>query len=471
MNVQFFTLPGTMLVAAVLAVAALAEETDDPILSAGPFTITKLDNEPYLQPAPTLTYKEKGVFERGRVAFDKKWVVFPSIGGDWGLGPTFIADKCVACHIGGGRGNIPANGKDQLFSALVRLSIPGTDEHGGPKPHPNYGDQFQNAGLMGKDIRDHAEGDRAPPEGDVYVDWNEKETAFADGEVVKLRSPKVRFENLTFGPLGDDIQTSLRLTQPVFGLGLFEAVPEATLLEVAKQQAAKGFKGKPNYVRDHINKKQALGRFGWKANVPTLRQQIAAAFLGDIGVTSEVFIDDNCPPVQKQCLAFTPNNRPELVNNDWNELELWSRGLAVPARRNVTDADFKRGEQLFDRAQCSVCHVPTMKTAAQFPPLPQLANVTFHAYTDLLLHDMGEDLSDGRPDFQAGPREWRTAPLWGLGLSQSVNGSTLMLHDGRARNAIEAILWHGGEAEASREAFRKMAKIDRDALLKFLNSI
>ena len=143
----------------------------------------------------------------------------------------------------------------------------------------------------------------------------------------------------------------------------------------------------------------------------------------------------------------------------------------MPARRNVTDPDFKRGEALFDEAKCSVCHVPTMKTAAEFKSLPQLANQIFHAYTDLLLHDMGEGLSDGRPDYQAQPSEWRTPPLWGLGLSETVTGSTAMLHDGRARNATEAILWHGGEAEASKETFRKMTKADREALLKFLDSI
>jgi CxxC motif-containing protein (DUF1111 family) len=147
------------------------------------------------------------------------------------------------------------------------------------------------------------------------------------------------------------------------------------------------------------------------------------------------------------------------------------QGLAVPARRGINDPEVRRGEKLFAEAKCAVCHVPEMKTAATFPPLPQLANQTFRAYTDLLLHDMGEELADGRPDFKAGPRDWRTPPLWGLGLSQTVSGSTAMLHDGRARNVAEAILWHGGEAEVSGEAYRNMSKADREALVRFVESI
>jgi CxxC motif-containing protein (DUF1111 family) len=459
-----------ILVSAAVGVAQSAEG-DEATLSAGSFTLNRADAEAYAEPAPVLDYKQQQVFMRGRVHFNMKWVLFPSLGGEWGLGPTFIADKCSECHIRGGRGHPPAAATDEPMSLLVRLSLPGVNEHGGPKPHPNYGDQFQNRGLMGKDEYNHGKGDRAPPEGDLFIDWTEHEVAFADGEKVMLRQPKLRFERLTFGPLGDDIQTSARLANPIYGLGLLEAVPEQTILELAKQQAAQGFKGKPNYVWDHINKKPALGRFGWKANVPSVRLQIALAFHGDIGVTSSIFIEENCPPIQEQCVKFTPNNRPELVDKNWDELEFWTLGLAVPARRNVLDADFKRGEKLFEEAKCSSCHVPMLKTAAEFPTLPQLANQVFHAYTDLLVHDMGAGLADGRPDFEAGPSEWRTPPLWGLGLSETVTGSTAMLHDGRARNAIEAILWHGGEAEGPREVFRNLEKPDREALLKFLNSI
>ena len=462
---------GALAVTLGLAALAFAEDQTDPTLSAGDFTLKRADATAFSEPAPVLTYKQQQTFMRGRQHFNQKWVIFPSLGGDWGLGPTFIADKCSGCHIGGGRGMMP-KADEEPVGVLIRMSIPGTGEHGGVKPHPAYGDQFQNQGLTGKDEYNHGKGDRVPPEGTVYIDWEDVGIVeLADGEKVSLRKPKPRFDKLTFGPIGEETMLSLRFTPPIFGMGLLEAVPEEILLGIAKKQIEQGMSGRPNTVWDHYTKQTRMGRFGWKANVPSIRMQIALAYLGDIGATTSVFIENNCTSVQALCLAATPNNRPEVIDVNWDELEFWTQGLAVPARRNVNDPDFKRGEALFDEAKCSVCHVPTMKTAEEFKPLPQLANQTFHAYTDLLLHDMGEGLSDGRPDYQAEPREWRTPPLWSLGLSETVTGSTSMLHDGRARNATEAILWHDGEARISRDAFRDMAKADRDALLKFLNSI
>ena len=466
---------GNIAIAIGLGIASLVyadgDTPNDPTLSAGDFTLKRADAEAFAEPAPVLTYKQQQTFMRGRQHFNQKWVIFPSMGGDWGLGPTFIADKCSACHIGGGRGVMPT-AEQEPVGVLIRLSVPGKDPHGGVKPHPTYGDQFQNQGLTGKDEYNHGKGDRVPPEGTVYIDWEDVSVvAFSDGEKVSLRKPKPRFDKLTFGPFGTETMMSLRFTPPIFGMGLLEAVPEQTLLDIAEKQTQQGISGRMNIVWDPYLKQIRKGRFGWKANVPSIRMQIALAFHGDIGATTSLFIEDNCTPVQDLCLASTPNNRPEVVDVNWDETEFWTHGLAVPARRNVDDPDFKRGEALFDQAKCSVCHVPTMKTAEEFKQLPQLANQTFHAYTDLLIHDMGEGLSDGRPDYDAGPTEWRTPPLWGLGLSKIVTGSTSMLHDGRAANATEAILWHGGEAEPSREAFRKMAKVDRDALLKFLNSI
>jgi CxxC motif-containing protein (DUF1111 family) len=310
-----------------------------------------------------------------------------------------------------------------------------------------------------------------PGEAQLYLDWEEQTVAFADGETVSLRRPKLRIENLAYGPLGEGAMLSMRIAQPLVGLGLLEAVPERTLLAIAREQRSQGVNGRPNYVRDDVNDRTSLGRFGWKANQPSIRQQIAAAALGDMGLTTRMYRAQNCPPVQHLCAIQTPGNDPELAFTDWDELELWTRGLAVPVRRNAADPDVMRGEAAFLQAGCGVCHVPTLRSAEKFPALPALAAQTFHPYTDLLLHDMGEGLADGRPDFAAGPRDWRTPPLWGLGLSATVNGSTAMLHDGRARNATEAILWHGGEAAAAREAFRTLSKAQREALLRFLDSI
>jgi CxxC motif-containing protein (DUF1111 family) len=216
--------------------------------------------------------------------------------------------------------------------------------------------------------------------------------------------------------------------------------------------------------------KTAVGRFGLKANHPTLRQQIAAAFIGDLGLSNDLFPEQNCPPIQKTCKEMMFAGNPEITAQRLTAVESYLRTLAVPARRNADDPQVVRGAQVFEAARCAVCHVPQLQTG-EFPAAPVLANQTIRPYTDLLLHDMGEDLADRRPDYRAGGSEWRTPPLWGLGLSEKVNGHGALLHDGRARNAAEAILWHGGEAAVSRDAFRAMPKTDRDALLAFLASL
>lgn len=463
-----------MILVALVGTGAFAGGADaipEKALSAGSFTVSRFDVDAFTEPAPGLTYAQRERFLRGRHHFNHRWVQFPSLGGDWGLGPTFITNKCVNCHVGAGRGRPPESISEAPVSVLVRLSVPGDGPNGGPRPHPNYGDQIQNAGLMGQDRDDTFLGDRVPPEAEVFIQWLMSIETCADGEQVELRRPELRWGRLWFGPIGESTMTSIRVAQPIHGLGLLEAVPEADLLSIAEWQHSLGFNGRTNRVRDDIAKRDAVGRFGWKANQPSLAQQIAAAYGGDLGVTSSLYPDGNCPPVQSECAAQPPGNQPELIDNDWFEITFWEQSLAVPARRNTDDPSFDRGEKLFGEAQCAVCHVPQLITADVVPHLPIAANQKVRAYTDLLLHDMGEGLSDGRPDFQAGPRDWRTPPLWGLGLSSTVSGSTAMLHDGRARNATEAILWHGGEATGAREIFRHMSKQDREALLFFLNSI
>ena len=453
--------------ASAAGLAAFAAVDD----SAKAVTSPRADRDAYVQPLPSLDRKQLQAFQRGRKHFDKTWGAVTSLDFEWGLGPTFNATSCLECHVGGGRGRAPDGDDEPLLSMLVRISMPGQGPHGEPVPHAAYGDQLQTTGLAGPfpDFAYHTA--PVPPEAALRIEWKEQVVSYADGEAARLREPRLRIDRLAFGPLPEGTMTSLRIAQPLHGLGLLEAVPEQTLRDIAQAQRAHGLNGRLNIVRDDVNDRMSPGRFGWKANQPSLRQQIAAASLADMGLTSRLYRAQNCPPAQTLCAMQTPGNDPELVVTDWDELELWSRALAVPAQRNVDDAQVQRGARLFEQARCALCHVPTMRTAESFPPLPQLAGRTIHPYTDLLLHDMGEVLADGRPDFQAGGRDWRTPPLWGLGLSETVNGSGALLHDGRARNAAEAILWHGGEAYASREAFRTMSKADRQALLAFLNSI
>ena len=452
--------------------AGTVDEVPDAALTAGPFTTLESGPGSFMVPVVTLTKTKTAVFAEGHHQFNEPWVVAPDPSGVWGLGPTFNEDRCSQCHERNGRARAPRERELAVRGMLIRLSIPGTSAEGGPLPHPVYGDQLQNRGMAGA----------VPPEGQAIFAYGEREVRFDDGETIRLRVPRVTFMQLAFGPLGDSTMTSPRIAPAMVGLGLLEAVPEAALLDIARHQEAHGISGRPNIVWDVERGTKVIGRFVWKANQPTLRQQVAAAFHGDIGATTFLFPDENCPPAQKACRelpaaiqcsglgackgdAFVPEVIPSRLDN----ITFYMHALAVPARRNVDDPQVRQGGKLFDQAKCAVCHVPVLQTA----PINGLSTtgITIRPYTDLLLHDMGKDLADHRPDFEADGREWRTSPLWGIGLLQTVNGHTDLLHDGRARNVVEAILWHGGEAEASREMFRAMRKAERDALVRFVESL
>ena len=448
--------------ATLVAGAALTLAAEAPITaqSGGAFTVAEESALAYSLPGRALDTAQLERFAYGRQEFHQRWVVLAVIGGKWGRGPTSNGEICIDCHAGNGRGRAPESAKEALVSMVVRLSIPGKNEQGGPLPHPSYGDQLQNQGELG----------RVFPEGDAFIAWSEHEERLADGSRVTLRTPRLAFTNLSFGAIGTDVMTSPRIAPPVFGAGLLDAVAEDTLIETARRQKESGFDGKPNYVWDAEKQTTAIGRFGWKANQPSLKQQNASAFLNDMGVTTSLFKHENCPDVQVACRKRPTGMVPEQPDRAFNDLLFYTRTLGVPMRRRAEDPIALHGEKLFTQLQCAVCHTPEMKTG-EYPALPQLAHQIIHAYTDLLLHDMGEGLADGRPDFLAGPRDWRTPPLWGIGLNAKVNGNTSLLHDGRARNLTEAILWHGGEAERSRETFREMLPADREALLAFLNSL
>ena len=454
---------GLMSFIIVMTASLLVKNASSQVIKSSPKAIAP--NAVYMQPVQGLSHEQLQKFKAGEKQFRAPWVVFPLLGGEWGLGPTFLANSCVGCHLQGGRGRTNDAGDAVVFQQLLRLSLPGEGADGGPKPHPHYGDQLQvfavNVGLK-ENLK--------PAEAELIIEWIPEVVTLGDGSKVELRKPKIRIEKPNFGEIGSEVMTSLRNTQAVYGMGYLEAVSEADILAIAKAQQAQGLNGRPNYVRDDINKRVSLGRFGWKANQPSIKQQIAAAFHGDMGVTSSLYIEENCPEIQKACRAMPPGNKPELLDYAWDELTFWSVAVDAPAPRNTDSDIFKRGKDLFEKAQCHSCHLPELKTST-YPLMPHIANKTFSAYTDMLLHDMGEYLADGRPDFKAGPRDWRTAPLWGLGVSAQVNGSTNLLHDGRARNVLEAILWHGGEAKKSRDAFSGFSKEEREALITFVNSI
>lgn len=431
-------------------------------LAGGETTVFDAGSRAFMLSARNLDDAHESAFFVGNSFFNKNWVIAPSsTTARDGLGPTFNARSCSGCHFKDGRGRPPLTEDEPLLSMLVRLSVPGEGPNGAPLDEPNYGGQLQGDAIPG-----------VPIEGRVLVTWVETAGAYSDGETYSLRSPTLTFTDLAYGPMAADVLTSVRVAPHMVGLGLLEALDEATILAFADpdDEDGNGVSGRPNYVWDPLSESVVIGRFGWKANQPGLRQQNAGAFLGDIGITSSVHEQQNCPPSQAECTAAVAGGEPELSDDLLDDITTYSRLLAVPARRDVDAPQVLEGREQFHALGCADCHVPQLHTGT-LDGFPEVSDQTIWPYTDLLLHDMGDGLADGRPDFEADGREWRTPPLWGIGLFSVVNDHTFYLHDGRARNLAEAVLWHGGEAEAAKQAFVEADASDRAALLEFLESL
>jgi CxxC motif-containing protein (DUF1111 family) len=403
------------------------------------------------------------LFVSGNSLFRTNWVTAPaSVQSLDGLGPVFNAISCGSCHFKDGRAAPPNSSEDALNGLLFRLSVPGQGTHGAPLGDPTYGGQLQDKAILG-----------VQSEAKVRVVYEEISGSYADGETWSLRRPHYEFFGLNFGDFAPGMTYSPRIAQQIPGLGLLENVPEAAILEFADENDGNGdgISGRPNYVWDVALQQTVLGRFGWKANQPNLRQQTAGAFNGDIGITSSLFPDDHLTPAQLALYPGLPNGgSPELSDEQLLRVVIYIKTLSVPARRNWEAQEVLLGKAVFKQLNCASCHRPDLLTG-NGNSIPALDGQSIHPYTDLLLHDMGDGLADNRPDFLATGNEWRTPPLWGIGMVQTVNGHTNFLHDGRARNLEEAILWHGGEAEASKLAFTKRSKKERQALLTFLESL
>jgi CxxC motif-containing protein (DUF1111 family) len=430
--------------------------------SGGEGTTFTVGRNAFAQAAENLVGARRDAFFDGNSLFNRNWTTAPaSTSATDGLGPTFNARSCSACHFKDGRGRPPLSEDEPMTSMLLRLSVPGTDAHGGPKPEPTYGGQLNPFGILG-----------VPGEGDARVVTELTTGRYDDDNSYELSVPSYELRDLAYGPLEPDTLVSPRTAPQMIGLGLLQAIDEADLLALADPDDANhdGISGRPNRVWDEGSRSLVLGRFGWKANQPRLEQQNSGAFLGDIGITSPLFGQENCTEAQPECLAALSGGSPEIDAVHVAQVDYYSKYLAVPARRDLGDAEVRQGEALFGELGCGGCHTPTFKTGV-VDDSPELSSQTIHPYTDLLLHDMGDELADGRPDFEADGNEWRTPPLWGIGLFQDVNDHTRYLHDGRARNLEEAVLWHGGEAAATTRAFKALAASERTALLRFLGSL
>jgi CxxC motif-containing protein (DUF1111 family) len=444
----------TRLVAAL--VAALGVGAAEPLtllpsrLSAGAATVNDATADAFGQPSPLLDAAGLRQFFVGNSLFNQTWVSAPSsVTERDGLGPLFNARSCSGCHLKDGRGGPPPPGQP-LATMLVRVS-----------GEPVYGDQIQGDALPG-----------VAPEAEIFVEWEDVPGRYDDGERYVLRRPRLRFERLGYGPLAPGAKLSPRVAPAMIGLGLLESVPEGDVLAASDPDDADGdgISGRPNRVPASGRAEWLLGRFGWKAEQPTVRQQVAGALNGDLGLTTSLFPRENSTSLQPALAGVPSGGSPEVSERALAALTLYASSLGVPARRELASPEVRRGEALFAELGCAGCHAPELRTA----PLAGAHGVrreTIHPYTDLLLHDLGEALADDRPVFAASGREWRTPPLWGLGLLRTVSGRVELLHDGRARSAAEAVLWHDGEAARAKQAFLASSRDRRAALLAFLESL
>ncbi|KPN93609.1 di-heme oxidoredictase family protein [Pseudomonas nunensis] len=440
--------------------------------SGGSATVRKTDQNAFSLPSANLPPSRRVDFSVGNSFFRSPWVIAPSTTtARDGLGPLFNTNACQNCHIKDGRGHPPTPDANNAVSMLVRLSIPDAPAYAkvieqlGVVPEPVYGGQLQDMSVPG-----------VAPEGKVRVDYTPVPIRFKDGTEVELRKPTLQITQLGYGPMHPDTRFSARVAPPMIGLGLLEAIPDEAILANAEAQAKEknGIAGRPNKVWDDAQQKTVLGRFGWKAGQPNLNQQNVHAFSGDMGLTTSLRPFDDCTDAQTACKQAPngngPNGEQEVSDNILRLVLFYSRNLAVPARRDVGTPQVLAGKNLFFQAGCQSCHTPKYTTAANAAE-PELANQVIRPYSDLLLHDMGDGLADNRSEFQASGRDWRTPPLWGIGLTQAVSGHTQFLHDGRARNLLEAVLWHGGEASAAQQQVLSFNAEQRSALLAFLNSL
>lgn len=429
----------------------------------------------FSQPSGNISFEDQLGFRVGNGLFRKLWVSSPSstLASD-GLGPLYNARSCQRCHIKDGRGHPPRNADDGSISMFLRVSIPGPPDaiaaqiegYLATLPDPTYGTQMQDFAVQGH-----------KSEYRLAITYTEQSVTLADGTQVSLRHPTYTAADLGYGPLHPDAMLSPRVAPQMIGLGLLEAIPAADILASADpdDRDGDGISGRPNVVWSVEFDRPMLGRFGLKAGNPTVLQQSAGAFAGDIGISTPLFpaAAGECTAAQTLCQngphGDGDDRGTEIDAEGLDFVALYSRNLAVPARPKAHDPHVLKGKRVFYETGCTACHTPSFVTH-RLQDQPEQSFQLIWPYSDMLLHDMGPALADNRPEARATGQEWRTAPLWGIGRTKQVSGHTYFLHDGRARSLLEAVLWHGGEAQAQRDAVVAMPTADRAALIAFLES-
>lgn len=426
-------------------------------LPGGDTTNTRLfGRNSFTPPAQNLSDEAELAFYSGNAFFNQAWIEAPaSTTARDGLGPLFNARSCSSCHPRDGRGEPPDDGEGPLGALLLRLSV---ELDGNVVEEPVYGEQLQDQANPGIVV-----------EATPIVRWESQTGEYPDGSPYELIAPTFTFTELGYGPMHEDVLISPRIAPQVIGLGLLEAIPESRLLELSDPEDDDGDGISGRIQRVSFNGQVEVGRFGWKGDAANVEHQVAAAFSGDMGLTSPPISTDDCTEAQTVCNETVNGGDPEVDEGVFERIVIYTSAVAVPARRKANDATILKGKALFREVGCDDCHTPKHTTGPG--RLPAFEDQLIWPYTDLLLHDMGDGLADQRPVGQADGREWKTPPLWGLGLVEAVNGHTRFLHDGRARSLEEAILWHGGEGEPSRNKFTSLDATDRQSLLAFVRDL
>lgn len=462
----------SLLASSVYITAAHASEQNPRM--GGATTVKQSDRNAFSRPAANLSPLRQLDFKVGNSFFKAPWVMAPSsTTARDGLGPLFNTNACQNCHVKDGRGIVPNSNPaldaktEAAVSLFLRLSRPAKTEEDkqmqakyGPLNDPIYGGQLQNFATT-----------RIAPEGEMRLTYSSQIITYPDGHTTELQVPHYQPINLAYGHASAGLETSPRIAPQMIGLGLLELLSEEQILANADpdDKNSDGISGRANRVWDVQTNSTQLGRFGWKAGQPNLKQQNSGAFAGDMGLTTTLHGGTDCTDAQP-CDLSASGGEPEVTEKTLNHVTFYTQHLGVPAQRDYKSADVKAGYQLFNQVGCQQCHVESW-TTAKAKDRPELSNQKFRPFTDMLLHDMGVELADNRPEFLANGQEWRTPPLWGMSLNKVVTGQENYLHDGRARNLEEAILWHGGESETVKQSFMQLKDSERQQLIRFLESI
>ncbi|CAN5570787.1 di-heme oxidoredictase family protein [soil metagenome] len=424
-------------------------------------------------PLPALAGAELALHMDGDALFEKKFNT------ESGVGPAFNAQTCVSCHARDGRGSLPVIPFGQTVvrlgsteAILLRISL---ENSSGSKLVPGFTEQLFHRGVY--DLRPDAPGSG---QADIDMSYATSTFTYPDGRVVSLRKPVFKLVN-GYDAVGGkksaledpDLRISPRMGPPMIGLGLIEAIDARDILALADPDDANGdgISGRPNMIDGK------LGRFGWKANTSSIRNQVAGAFSNDMGIRSSILPVESISGtalftslIQRLGIDWKPLET-ELPDSSLDALEFYAATLAVPQRRNVEVPTVRNGARTFEKIGCTGCHTPHFRTSTSAGISATVRGLDIYPFSDELLHDMGDELADNRPDHLANGREWKTRPLWGIGKTQTINPSAGFLHDGRARNLEQAILYHGGEAAAVRTRFSNLNAPERQELISFLLSL